>query len=201
MQRGISPTVSFVLSVAIIIIFTAATYYWATGTVKEFGEQGRVRSYYNQMVSLERIIKQVAAGDENFTTMFVFYHPQYEYVNPYLSLDEENDRITLVFNQYAAVIGYPGDSARVQANESCGYDYLLDNVTGIVMYRLNEYETTYQGAAGPGTSQTEVAACFPDIDLVWGDQCGKGKVGPETVIIIRKENVTNGRPVVSVSMC
>ncbi len=197
MQKGVSPTVSFVLSIALLVIFTIATYTWASASIEGLGEEGRIKGYYNQMATLENIMKETARGDENFTSRVYFYHPTHNYVSPYLLVDPDHDRITLTLTQEATVIG----KANGSANESCGYDYLLDNTTGITMYRVNEYQTLYQGAAGPGPGEIEFSVCLPNVDIVWGGNCAKGKTGPSTTIVLRKVNITAGKPVLSVDLC
>ena len=197
-RRGTSPTISFVLSVAVLLTLTATTYYWATESIQGLGEQGRVKSYYNQMASLSGIIKEVGRGDENFTTLYTFYYPTEEYVSPFLQIDEEKDLIKLTFVQNAYVLGYVGTEP---ANETCGNDYLLDNDTSITLYRVNEYDTVYQGALGPGEGAVEIATCFTGINITWDGRCSAGRTGPNAYIKIRKANVTNGKPVVALDIC
>lgn len=102
-MRGVSPVISFVLVVFIVIVSTIAAYLWASDVVKTMNEPGRVKNYVNQFVALDQALKQTARGDYNFTNQFELYHPDSD---AFVQVRDDVSAITFIFNQYAQIIGY-----------------------------------------------------------------------------------------------
>jgi len=197
MRKGVSPTVSFVLTVATIIVLSSGAYIWANDVTKSMDDPGRVNSYYNQMKSLDFLIRETAHGDINFTSRFEFYYPTSDFMNPFLYVIPDSDSLALRFYQNAQVIGYSNTSA----NETCEGDFVRDNSSRITMYRETPNDRVYKGSSGPGAGLAEVMVCYPNIDLVNGQQCASGGSGPTSTVVIRKTGVSSGRPVISIDIC
>jgi FlaG/FlaF family flagellin (archaellin) len=100
-MRGVSPVVSFVLIVAIVITTTMAAYIWASDAVKSMNEPGRIKSLINQFIALDQALKQTAHGDINFTNLFELYYPE-----GFLELRPGTDSLNYIFVQQARVLGY-----------------------------------------------------------------------------------------------
>ena len=196
MRKGISPTVSFVLIVAIILIATVVSYFWAAPIVSGLGEPGRINNLKNQMVSLDYMIRATAHGETNYTNIYEMYLP-----NAYIELNPENDTLALTFIQKALVIGRRDDTA----NMDCAYDAetFYDNNTGISLSRELNLSRVYSGSKGEG-GETEVLICYTDIDLKFEGSCSRVATGaPRVVAYIKKEgmNASTSKPLVSVTFC
>ncbi|RLG21801.1 hypothetical protein DRN74_00020 [Candidatus Micrarchaeota archaeon] len=195
MERGISPTVSFVLVVTIILLATAVTYLWAAPIISGINEPGRVRNLKNQMVNLDYMIRATAHGDINFTNSYELYAP-----GAFLELRPSNDSIVMTFVQKALVIGV----VQKNKNTKCSYDaeYLNDTITGIYLGREMNMSRVYWGAKGVGDA--EIMICYDDIDLKFNGVCSKGKTGAPRILVYMKKigvNATDNRPIVSIDVC
>lgn len=196
MKKGISPTVSFVLIVSIILIGSTAAYFWAAPLVSGIGEPGRIRNLKNQMVSLDYMVRATAHGDVNFSNSYELYAP-----DAHLELVPENDTLMLTFIQKALVIG------RMQGtqNKQCTYgaDSINDTRTGIVVAREMNFSRVYVGSKGEG-GETEVMICYGNIDLKFGGVCGKAKTGSPRILVYMKKagfNATTNNSIVSINVC
>ncbi len=195
MQRGVSPTVSFVLIVAIIVIASSAAYLWAYPLVNGINEPGKVKNLQNQMISLDYMIRATAHGDINFTNSYELYAP-----SGYLWLNDTHDKIRLTFLQKAEVIG----QMQTTANTDCGYldDNIHDTDTNIMLAREMNLSRVYWGSKGIG--ETEIMICYNDIDLEFGGICSKGKTGsPRLLVYMKKFGIdsTTGKPKVYINIC
>lgn len=204
-SRGVSEIVSFVTIVFIIITATVATYLWAVNAISGLNEPGRSSNYLNQMISLDYMIRSAAHGDMNFTQTFEFYHPTINFETVFLELRPRNatsgtSSLALTYNQKASLIGKAGVTTSVT---TCDYPerYVLDPRTQIVLYKESNVSRVFKGAKGEGAGAAEIMLCYQDIALVYTGDCGLGKIGPRTVVKIRKMNVTNNIPYVSIGLC
>jgi hypothetical protein len=205
-SRGVSDIVSFITVVFIIMTATVATYLWAVSAISGLNEPGRTSNYLNQMVSLDYIVRSTAHGDINFSHTFEFYHPTIEFETTFIELRPWNDTtntsaIALTYNQRAQILGKAG-STTTETKCLYGSQYVYDARTKIVLYKESNVSRVYKGAKAEGPGAAEIMVCYQDIRLVHSGECGTGKIGPRTVIRIRKINVTeNGVPVVGIGMC
>src|SRR3989338_1125996 len=117
-HKGVEPVVSFVLIVAIILVFSLAAYLWMSDALGSLNEPGRVSSYVGQMIALDDVITGAAHGDVNFTTTFRVHHP-----NAFLELNENQGSLALTFSQQSQAIGFsnvtPANAAC--SSENCSY--------------------------------------------------------------------------------
>jgi hypothetical protein len=196
MKKGISPTVSFVLIVSIILIGSTAAYFWAAPLVTGIAEPGRVRNLKNQMVSLDYMLRATAHGDINFTNSYELYGPE-----SHMELIPENDTLMLTFIQKASVIG----RMNYTSNKQCTYsaDRINHERTGIVVAREMNFSRVYVGSKGEG-GDTEVMICYDNIDLKYGGVCGTAKTGAPRIIVYMKKsgfNATNNQSIVDINIC
>ena len=195
MEKGISPVVSYVMVIAIVLTTTMAAYMWAVPLSKEMGEKGRVTNLQSQMVGLDYVIRTTAHGDINFQNRYEMYFP-----NCFLYLNDGNDSIELRLKQESAVFGTNGTKVTVRTDCNETSEYLLDNETGIIMYKIENNSHVFRGAVGFAAGDAEIAICYPNIDLQFNNQCNKGKGGPFATIITKKIGYTT-KPVVEVEIC
>ena len=197
MRKGISPIISYVLIVGIVLTSTMIAYTWALPLSEQLGEKGKVNNYKNQMIGLDYAIRSAAHGDLNFQNEYEFYLQDSS-----ILLDDSQDVIYLTFNQKAGILGVPNASGTINCTAST--EFLYDPATRLNMYRESDLTRVYQGSAG-GAGAAEFAICYYDIDLKWGGNCIRGRSGPKTLIEITKVNVSdssgNFKPVVSVDVC
>ncbi len=192
-MKGVSPIISYVLVITIVLLTTMAAYTWALPLSRELGEPGKVSNYRNQMIGLDYVIRSTAHGDYNFTTEYEMRVPEAT-----LRIDPDKDSVYLSFVQKTGVIGRPNTTGTTTCNETTWFFY--DNLTKVPMYRLNNYSRVFEGAAGYSQAVAEFALCYADIDLVWGGECIKGKPASEVVVRVKKIGFTD-KPVVSIDLC
>lgn len=192
-KKGVSPTVSFALILAIIVVTATAAYLWAVTEVDRLGEVGRVTSYKNQMIGLDYAIRSVAHGDINFQNVYEVHLPDAS-----LTLKQGEDIITLNFLQNSGVLGKAAETGTLTCNSTTNFVY--DNFSKISLYRESNTTRVFQGAKGAGAGEAEFLICYPNIDLKFGGNCTEGKAGPRALIYIKKVDVTT-KPVVNIEIC
>jgi len=195
MEKGISPIVSYVMVIAIVLGTTMAAYMWALPLSKEMGEKGRITNLQTQMKGLDYVIRTTAHGDLNFQNKYEMYIP-----DSFIFIDEGNDSIKLRFQQKTGVFGSNETAVEVKTNCNETSHWLIDNESGIIMYRLGNNSNLFRGAVGPAAGDAEIALCYNNIDLQYSGECAKGKGGPFATIITKKISY-NTKPVVEISVC
>ncbi len=195
MEKGISPIVSYVMVIAIVLTTTMAAYMWALPLSKEMGEKGRVTNLQSQMIGLDYIIRTTAHGDINFQNKYEMYLP-----DCFLLLDEGNNSIKLRLSQKTGVIGTNTTEVEIRTDCNETSQWLIDNETGIKMYRLGNNSNIFRGAVGPAAGDAEIAICYHNINLRYSGDCTKGKGGPFATIITKKTGYDT-KPIVEVSIC
>ena len=206
MKKGVSPAVSFALTLTIIVITAMGAYLWASVEVIKLGEAGKVASFRNQMIGLDYVIRSAAHGDVNFQSSYQIHHP-----DAILLLGEGNETISLTFIQNAKILGAaytlpsgrdpdPGDAIYLQKTCSATSEFLFDNSTRISMYRQSNMTRVFEGSRG-GAGTAEFMICYYDIDLQFGNKCSKGGSGPGSIVLIKKTNVIGSTPVISIDIC
>jgi flagellin-like protein len=200
MMKGVSPVVSFVLVVAIIVTLSMSAYWWASGAAGSMAEPGKIANLESQMVALDHAVRSAAHGDVNFSVAIDIYHPTIGYQNSVLLLWEDTDVISLSFWQNAAVIGATNVTT---TNTTCAFNetYFLDNQTNVVMWKESGLNRVFRGAAGEGPGFAEIALCYYDIDLRFAGGCISGTSAATTTVLIKKVGVSAGKPVVEIDFC
>lgn len=200
MMKGVSPTVSFVLVVAIIVTLTMSAYWWASSASGQMAEPGRVANLESQMVSLDSAVRAVAHGDINFSESVDVYHPLMGYESSTLSVIPDTDKVTLVFRQNVDIIGA---SSNLSVDNVCEYGegFVLDNDTGIALWKGPGINRVFKGAQAQGPGVAEIALCYYDIDLVWAGNCMTATTQSMTTVVLKKTGVSGGIPVVEIDLC
>jgi len=194
-MKGVSPVVSYVLILSIVLTATMAAYMWALPMSRELGETGRVNALKNQMIGLDYVIRATAHGDENFTNEYEM-HLQ----DATIRIDENNDAVYLSFTQNAGVLGRASQTGTTTCDSTSNFFY--DNLTSVPMFKESNYSHLFQGAAGFSAGPAEFALCYYDIDLEWGGNCIRGKTGTGTTMLIKVKKIGfNTKPVVSIDVC
>ena len=197
MLKGISPIISYVLIVGIVLTATMIAYTWALPLSEQLSEKGKVSNYKNQMIGLDYAIRSAAHGDINFQNEYEFYLQ-----DATILLDETQDVIYLTFTQEANILGVPNATGTLNCTYST--EFLYDPSTKLTLYRESDLTRVYQGSAG-AVGTAEFAICYYNVDLQWGGDCIRGRSGQKTLIEIKKVNVTNTagtyKPVVTVDVC
>lgn len=189
-MKGVSPVVSFMFTVAVVLTLTMTAYLWAVGQVQGMGEPQRARLLVNQMVSLDYAIREAAHGDTNFTTTLDMYYP-----NAFLRVDQDRNLVAMTFIQGTQTIGY----VNATPTACCyGCDFIRDAGTNITLARETPTQT-YRGSLG-GTA--EIAVCYPDIDIVFSGACSSSRSGPQAKAYIKKIGLNaSGRPIIGMEIC
>ncbi len=194
-MKGVSPVVSYVLILAIVLSATMAAYMWAFPMSRELGELGRVNALKNQMIGLDYVIRATAHGDVNFTNEYEM-HLQ----DATIRLDEDKDVIYLSFTQNTGVLGRASQNGSTTCNSTS--NFLYDPLTLVPMFKESNYSRLFQGAAGNTAGPAEFALCYYDVDLQWEGHCIRGKTGTGTTILVKvKKTGFNTKPVVSIDVC
>ncbi|MFW5902526.1 MAG: hypothetical protein ACOCTT_01420 [archaeon] len=100
-NKGITPVISYVLLVGIVVITTSAAYFWAYPHINRLGEGPKAINLVNQMESLDYAFRNVVHGEIGSQKSFSMHMPEGN-----IRLDEENDKIVFNFRQGAAIIGH-----------------------------------------------------------------------------------------------
>ncbi|GEM_PF-5762755 len=194
-MKGISPVLSYVLIIAIVVIISIGSYLWADYSQRQFKDKLIVKDMENQMVGLDALIQEVAHGDINYTITHTVY-----YQTGTLRVEADKDWIMYITQANSEI--YQTISASEDATDSCTSSSvtILDSDTQIKMARI-PFTNVYRGASGNELGQrVEIVACFPDIDITVGEGC-IGKSGPSSRVIIKKIGYSGTKPVVQVGVC
>lgn len=192
MKKGISPIVSYVLVLSIVLTSTIIAFAWALPLSEQLGEEGKVTNYKNQMIGLDYSIRSAAHGDINFVNEYEMHLQEAT-----IFLDSEKNTVYLLFQQRATVLGDPEVTGTLTCDSET--EYLRHDLTRIDMYRESNLSRVYQGSAG-GPGQAVIAICYSDINLTWEGDCSEGRGGPRTLVRIKKTGATD-KPVVSIDLC
>ncbi len=194
-KKGISPVVSYVLIVAIVVIISIGSYIWADYTQRQFKDKLVVKDMESQMVGLDTLVREVAHGDTNYTLTHTIY-----YQSGTMDVVAGNDWIRYITQTKSEI--YKSISQTPDANDSCTSDSvtILDSQTQIKMNKI-PFTNVYRGSSGNELGQrVEMVDCFPNIDIVVGEGC-IGKSGPSSRITIKKIGYSGSKPVVQVGIC
>lgn len=194
MHKGVSPAMSYVLLLAIVVILSISAYVWGNYEISRLEDLPIAYNAEAQMIGIDQLIQSVAHGDINFTTVMDLYYPK-----GVMQVDEDNDTIkyTVQLNGkiYEAVTG--------TATSCCpNCTIIQDENTGVKMVRIY-YTNVFRGSTGDELAQlVEITACYDDIDIQADAVC-IGKSGPRAQLTARKlgYNPSNNKPIVRVRIC
>lgn len=198
MKRGVSPLISYVLIVAVVITTASAAYLWAYPHMQKLGEGAKAKSLENQVRSLDYAVRQAANGEVGFVNYFHLYKP-----DGYIRVNEGDDTIAFTFRQKVEAVPNIEEPEGMDLNTTCTENstYIKDNVTGLVLKRDSSNPYIYKGSTGEGGS-AEILLCYPNVNLTWKGNCIRGTSSSRTSVVIEKENITaDGRKIVSIDFC
>lgn len=196
MKRGVSPTVSFTLILAIIITTALAAYFWSLTEIDKLGEQGRVNSFRSQMIGLDYALRSTAHGDINFQNTF-----ELTITDATLFISPGNDTISLTFTQNSGVLGKAAITSAESNCSNSSVNFIYDSSSDISLYRSSNNTRVFEGAKGGGKSDAEFMICYYNVDIKWGGSCSAGRGGPRALVLMKKINITNNKPVINVDIC
>ncbi len=194
-KKGVSPVVSYVLILALLVTIAVGSYIWATYTQERLQDRMVVSNMENQLVGLATIIENVAHGDVNYTLTQTVYYPK-----GLLEVESDKDWIRFIVQTNSEV--YPKTESVPQTVDYCTSTSttIQDSETTVTMSKI-PFTNLYRGAIGNELGQrVEMVICFPDIDLVSGEGC-IGKSGPSSRVIVRKIGYAGTKPRVMVQIC
>ena len=194
MQKGVSPVMSYVLIVALVITVAMSAYFWANYEIDRMENIPIAHNVEAQFIAADSAIQSVAHGDINFTTYMTLYYPK-----GVVMLEANNDWLKYVGQINAQVYSKEAEETSVNATCCTDCNVIRDNATTIVMTKI-PYTRVYRGAQGTYNQYVEIVACYTDIDLVAASGC-LGKSGPVSKLILRKTGYNNTKPVVEVKVC
>lgn len=198
MRKGVSPVISYVLIVAIVVTTASAAYLWAYPHMKKLGEGAKGESLVNQIESLDYAVRQVSHGEVGFRNTFQLYVPEGG-----IRVNEEHNHIAFSFRQGVGVVPNvnPPEGKKIDSTCTENSTYINDSVTGLILKRDPSNPYVYKGAtSSPGNA--EVLLCYPNVNLTWRGQCIRGASGPRISVLMEKMNITeDGKRKVSIDFC
>ncbi len=94
MKKGVSPVISYVMIVAIVMMTASAAYMWAYPHMQKLGESAKSKSLSNQVRSLDYAVRQAAHGGVGFLNSLELYTE-----SGTIRLDKDKNLITFTFQQ------------------------------------------------------------------------------------------------------
>lgn len=195
-QRGITPIVSYVLILTILIIIAVGSYIWASYMQNKLQDNVVVSVMQNEMISLGNLVENVAHGDINYTSTMTVYYP-----SGLLEVDPDRGWIEYITQTQSQVYPIPTELPPASVDKcNSTASAINDTDTGITLVKL-PFTHFYRGATGGYAGErVEQVVCFPDIQIVAGNGC-LGKSGPSSQVIIKKIGYNGTKPVVQVGVC
>ena len=195
MKKGISPAVSYVMMLAIIVIISVSAYVWGDYEVRRLQDAPIAHNIESQMISIDQLIQAVSHGDTNFTSTMNLY-----YLKGIMQVDASHDWIKYTAELNANVYDRVTDTANTTCDE---YTYIVEDTdTGLRMTRM-VYTNVFRGGSGDSQKQSvEIVVCYHNIQINESVGC-IGKSGPRAQLTVRKigYNSTANKPVVEVRIC
>lgn len=195
MRKGVSPAVSYVLLVALVVIVSVIAYVWGQYEIQALQDAPIAYNIESQVMAADQLISSVSHGDINFTSTMNLY-----FNKGVFQVDAEKGWLKYTAQINAKVY----DKLTSDANETCNSSTTIiqDNTTGIKMSRM-QYTNVFRGSTGgEGAQVIEIVACYDNIQIKENSIC-KGKSGPRTQLTARKigYNATTNKPIVEVLVC
>ncbi len=190
-----SPVISYVLILAILVTIAVGSYIWANYTQTRMQDNIVVSNMESQMIGIGNTIENVAHGDINYTLTMNMYFPR-----GILDVQASKDWIRFIVQTNSLI--YNPVNTSPDAIDSCTDKSIIieDNDTKINLTKM-PFTNMYRGAVGNAVGErVEIVTCFPDIDLVTGEGC-IGKSGPTARLVIKKVGYTGLKPKVMVEIC
>ncbi len=201
LSRGVSPTVSYVLLLAIVAILSMGAYIYGNAEIARLEDAPLGAAAESMMVSADAAIQTVAHGDINFTTVMDLYYPK-----GVVRVDEDNNWV-----KFSAQINTKTYTPITTASPGCAplsacrcnttSTLIEDTGTGMTMGRVL-YTNVYRGALGDDVQFVEIVSCDDSIEI-YADPTCMGKSGPRSRMTVRKMgyNATSSKPMVMVRIC
>ncbi len=101
MKKGITPVISYVMLIAIVVVTTSAAYFWAYPHVERLGDGPKNINLVNQMESFDYELRRILNSEVGARNTFPLHLPEGN-----IRLDEENNKIVLSFRQDVATVGH-----------------------------------------------------------------------------------------------
>ncbi|MFC2174387.1 hypothetical protein ACFLQ2_00770 [archaeon] len=195
MMKGVSPAVSYVLLLAVVVVMSVAAYLWGTYEIQRLEDLPVAHNIESQMISVDQLVQAVSHGDTNFTTTMNLY-----YRKGVIQVDESDGWIKYTAQLNADVY----ERLEETANSTCNSTTIViqDDATGIKMSRM-PYTNVFRGSTGGDEAQViEIVACYDDIQIEESTVC-KGRSGPRAQLTAKKTgyNATSSKPIVEVRVC
>lgn len=195
MRKGVSPAVSYVLLLALVVIVSVAAYIWGDYEVRRLEDTPIAHNIESQMISADQLVQAASHGDTNFTVVTKLY-----YSKGVMQVDAAKNRIEYNAELNANIYSKVTENANATCNDST---YVIeDSDTGIKMTRM-KYTHVFRGSTGDTEKQgVEIAICYDGIQINEASGC-KGKSGPRAELTARKigYNASSGKPIVEVGIC
>ena len=194
MRKGVSPAVSYVLLLAVVVIMSVAAYLWGDYEIRRLQDTPIAHNMESQMISMDQLIQAVSHGDINFTTTMNLY-----YAEGVIQVDGSNSWVKYTAQLDADIY----ERLTETPNATCDSDtYVIqDGATGIKMSRM-PYTNVFRGSVGTGTQAVEMVVCYDGIQIDESETC-RGRSGPRAQLTARKTgyNATESKPIVEVKIC
>ncbi|MCK4327749.1 MAG: hypothetical protein KAW41_04700 [Candidatus Diapherotrites archaeon] len=194
MRKGVSPAVSYVLLLALVVIMSVAAYLWGTYEIQRLQDTPIAHNMESQMISVDQLIQSVSHGDINFTTRMNLY-----YAKGVMQVDAAHNWVKYTAQLNAEVYDRITETPNATCNSTT---YVIqDSDTGIKMSRM-PYTNVFRGGTGQGSQAIEMVACYDDVQIEESIIC-KGRSGPRAQLTARKlgYNGTSSKPIVEVKIC
>jgi len=200
-SRGVSPTVSYVLLLAVVAILSISAYVYGNAEISKLEDAPLGANAESMMISADAAIQTVAHGDINFTTVMDLYYPK-----GVVRVDEAQNWIKyyaqINANVYEEITATPNGCA-VLSNCRCNRTSTIieDADSGMRLGRIL-YTNVYRGAQGDDSQFVIITSCDDSIEIYADPTCA-GKSGPRSRMTIRKigYNTTSNKPMVMVRVC
>jgi len=195
MKKGISPTVSYVLLLALAVILSISAYFWGTYEITRLEDIPIAQNVQTQMHSIDALIQSVAHGDINFTSNLVLYYPK-----GVMQVNASGEAIKYTGQLNAKIYEGAATGAPCACGSSC--NLVQDVETLVTMVKVPD-TNVYRGSSGNTESQyVEIITCYDDIDIVADNNC-LGRSGPRAQLTARKIGYDTSlqKPQVKVSIC
>ncbi len=193
MDKGVSPVVSYVLILAILVTIAVGSYLWASYMQTQMQDKITVSTMESQMVGIENLIENVAHGDMNYTLTQTMYVP-----NGMLDVQPEKDWIRFLAQTHSLIYN-PTKGYELQ--DQCGDVTTIQDTDTMINLTRMPFTNVFRGATGNALGErVEIVTCFPDVDLVTGEGC-IGRSGPVIRIKAKKVGYSGEKPRVMVEIC
>lgn len=196
MKRGISPSISYVLILALVITISLGAFIWGNAELNRLQDIPIASNMESQLITIDQIIQSVSHGDTNFTVTQQLFFPK-----GIIQIEDNNDWVKFTAQLNANIYEVPITGG---INTTCdsGTIRIQDSVTTVKMNRI-QHTNVFRGATGDEVTQfVQIVACYDTIDITTDQNCA-GRSGPRAIFSARKigYNASAGKSTVEVKIC